>query len=146
MPIFDRRIISKDACVHLLSFGVYRPTLRPRAKNWIGCPSDFRTTARSTSMARTGRRFRNVFSQRSLAYRSEHDGACRRSVALIDDVFVDISKAIRTAWPVAYCGTSEFWETEVGFPTGVYIPTEERFVRSSIRVADYRLKVWGGQF
>jgi hypothetical protein len=50
--------------------------------------------------------------------------------ALIDDVFVDIGNTIRTAWLDAYCATSEFWETEVRFPAGMYKPTDEGLVRS----------------
>jgi hypothetical protein len=49
---------------------------------------------------------------------------------LIDDVFVDIGSTIRTVWPDAYCATSEFWETEVRFPAGMYIPTDKGLVRS----------------
>lgn len=51
--------------------------------------------------------------------------------ALIDDVFVDIGNTIRAAWPDAYCATSEFWETEVRFPAGVYISTDKGLVRSN---------------
>jgi len=51
--------------------------------------------------------------------------------ALIDDAFVDIGSTIRTAWPDAYCATSEFWETEVRFPAGMYIPTDKGLVRST---------------
>lgn len=51
--------------------------------------------------------------------------------AFIDDAFVDIGNTIRTAWPDAYCATSEFWETEVRFPAGMYIPTDKGLVRST---------------
>lgn len=50
---------------------------------------------------------------------------------LIDDVFVHIADTIRAVWPHAYCATSEFWETEVRFPAGAYIPTDKGLVRSS---------------
>jgi hypothetical protein len=53
--------------------------------------------------------------------------------ALIDGVFVDIGNTIRMTWPAAYCATSEFWETEVRFPAGIYIPTAEGLVRSTWR-------------
>lgn len=45
--------------------------------------------------------------------------------------FVDIGNTIRTAWPDAYCATSELWETEVRFPAGMYIPTDEGLARSA---------------
>jgi hypothetical protein len=51
--------------------------------------------------------------------------------AIIDDVFVDIGNTIRTGWPDAYCATSEFWETEVRFPAGMYISTDKGLVRTT---------------
>src|ERR1700731_679271 len=116
IPIFHRRIASRDAHVHLLSFGVYRPTLRPRVRNWIGCPSDFGTAARFTSIVRMGKT-KKVFAMFSVSVPWPLDRSTTEHVeevpALIDDAFVDIGNTIRTAWPDAYCATSEFWETEV---------------------------------
>lgn len=48
----------------------------------------------------------------------------------IDSLFVNIGVNIRAVWPGAHCATSEFWETEVRFPAGMYIPTDKGLVRS----------------
>jgi hypothetical protein len=46
-----------------------------------------------------------------------------------DDVFRAIGKQLQSIWPDARCATAEFWETEIHSPPGVYIETEQGWVR-----------------
>jgi Restriction endonuclease len=48
----------------------------------------------------------------------------------VDDVFQQIAQRLRDVWPDARCATSEFWEQEVRFPAGMYIPTKEGLQRT----------------
>jgi Restriction endonuclease len=49
----------------------------------------------------------------------------------VDEVFGNIGTSIQAVWLDAYCATAEFWETEVRFPAGAYLVTEEGLVRSN---------------
>jgi len=48
----------------------------------------------------------------------------------VDEVFKEIASHLRRAWPKARCATAEFWEKEVRFPAGMYVPTKEGLVRT----------------
>lgn len=48
----------------------------------------------------------------------------------VDDVFQRIAQRLRDVWPAARCATSEFWEKEVRFPAGMYVPTKEGLERT----------------
>jgi len=49
----------------------------------------------------------------------------------VDEVFARTATTIRSVWPDACRATSEFWDTEVRFPAGAYIATDEGLVRTS---------------
>jgi hypothetical protein len=46
----------------------------------------------------------------------------------VEEVFEDVGAHFRAAWPQARCATAEFWEQEVRFPAGMYVPTKEGLV------------------
>jgi len=48
----------------------------------------------------------------------------------VDEVFERIAKRLGDTWPDARCVTSEFWDQEVRFPAGMYIPTKEGLQRT----------------
>lgn len=49
---------------------------------------------------------------------------------LLIEVFEQVAMRLREAWPDARCATSEFWEKEVRFPAGMYVPSKEGLVRT----------------
>lgn len=49
----------------------------------------------------------------------------------VNEVFEQIALRLREVWPNARCATSEFWEKEIRFPAGMYVPTKEGLARTN---------------